>query len=330
MPTTCHALRLTACGPPLDVLSLVDLPLAPPAAGEVAVRLRHAPINPADGNFIEGVYGKKPVLPAVAGLEGVGEVAAVGPGVASLAVGDLVRPVDGVGTWRAWAVAPATSFQRLPPMRDVQQAAMLSVNPATALRLLRDFVTLRPGDWVLQNAGTSNVGRCVIQLCRHLGLRSVSLVRRAESIAELTALGGDAVLLDDRAAAKAISATTGDRPARLAINQVGGESALTLAKAIAPGGTVATIGAMSKQPTSVPAGLMIFKDVRFVGFWVTAWYARATAADRDAMFAELAALVDAGALVQPVAATYPLERWREAIDHAGRAARGGKVLFDLS
>jgi hypothetical protein len=48
------------------------------------------------------------------------------------------------------------------------------------------------------------------------------------------------------------------------------------------------------------------------------------------MFARLAALVDAGTLVQPVAATYPLAGWRDALAHAGRDARGGKILFDLA
>jgi NADPH:quinone reductase-like Zn-dependent oxidoreductase len=138
------------------------------------------------------------------------------------------------------------------------------------------------------------------------------------------------VLLDDRAAVAAIAARTGDRPPRLAINQVGGDSALTLAKAAAPGGTVVTIGAMSRQPVTVPAGLLIFKDIRFTGYWITTWYRTAPASERDAMFARLAALVDAGTLVQPVAATYPLAGWRDALAHAGRDARGGKILFDLA
>ncbi|MFM2092434.1 MAG: hypothetical protein RLZZ127_2923 [Planctomycetota bacterium] len=324
-----RALRFASCGDPLAVLSLDEVPDREPGPGEIAVRMRWAPINPADGNFIAGVYGRKPDLPAVAGLEGVGEVTAVGAGVTGFAVGDLARPVDGVGAWRTAATAAAERFHRLPPLRDLQQAAMLAVNPATAWRLLHDIVPLRPGDWVVLNAGTSNVGRCVIQLCRHLGLRSISLVRRAEAIPELTALGGDAVLLDDRGAVAAIADRTGDRPPRLAINQVGGDSALTLAKAVAPGGTVATIGAMARQPVTVPAGLLIFKDVRFTGYWVTTWYRTAAAAERDAMFARLAALVDAGTLLQPVAATYPLTAWRDAIAHAGRDGRGGKVMLDL-
>ncbi len=328
IPNTCRAARLERTGPIAEVLALAELPLAAPAPGEIAVKMRWAPVNPADINFVEGMYGKKPELPAIAGLEGVGEVVALGAGVNGIGVGDLVRPVDGVGSWRSWAVAPAERFHRLPRLADLRQAAMLGVNPATAWRLLHDVVRLQPGDWVVQNAANSGVGRCLIQLARALGLKTANLVRRPELIPELTALGADLVVLDGKDAAAQVATVCGKSAPRLAVNQVGGDSALNLAKIVAAGGTVATIGAMARQPVNVPAGLLIFKDLRFTGLWVTRWYQQAPAAERDAMLAALGAHVEAGRLLQPIEAEYPLSRLAEAIAHARQDRRGGKILLD--
>lgn len=61
---------------------------------EVLVRMEVAPINPADINVIEGAYGTRPQLPAIAGLEGVGTIQAVGSGVKSFQVDDRVIPAQ--------------------------------------------------------------------------------------------------------------------------------------------------------------------------------------------------------------------------------------------
>src|SRR5207248_10851014 len=120
--------------------------------------------------------------------------------------------------------------------------AMLRINPATALRMLRDFVDLAAGDFVIQNAANSAVGRLVIQIAKANQWRTINLVRRPELIDELRALGGDFVFLDDDDVKGQIATATGGAPMRLALNCVGGDSALRLANALAPGGTLVTYG----------------------------------------------------------------------------------------
>jgi len=81
-------------------------------SSDVHVRMLAAPINPADINMAEGVYGIKPPLPAIAGNEGVGVVEACGDSVQSLKVGDWVIPVDAAqGTWRSELMLPGKSAQ---------------------------------------------------------------------------------------------------------------------------------------------------------------------------------------------------------------------------
>jgi trans-2-enoyl-CoA reductase len=327
VPRTVTVVCCRQWGDPAEVLRVEGWELGEPGPGQVLVEMRAAPVNPADINVIEGRYGKQPLLPATIGNEGVGEVVQLGPGVTGFAPGQWVRPVPGVGSWQEALIARPADLTPLPSGLTVEQAATLCVNPATAWRMLHDFVALAPGDWVVQNAGTSAVGRAVIELCRHLGHRTASVVRREEAIDELRALGGDVVVTEAVHLGREIERLTGGPRPRLALNGVGGPSALNLVKALAPGATVVTYGAMGKAPLSLPGGLLIFNNLRAVGFWVTAWYERADPEATAAMLEELGRLLQQGALTVNIEARYPLAEAPAAVAHARREGRRGKVLL---
>jgi trans-2-enoyl-CoA reductase len=193
--------------------------------------------------------------------------------------------------------------------------------------LLHGFAALKPGDWVVQNAGNSAVGRCVIQLARELGVRTVSLVRRADLVDELGELGGDVVLTDGDAAVAEALEHLGGATARLAFNAVGGESALRLMKLLEEGGTHITYGAMSRKPLTLPNGLLIFRDIRLRGLWVSRWLEQAPCEEVRATYENLAQLVNAGRLVQKVDSVFSLEEWPSALERLKYANRNGKVLL---
>jgi trans-2-enoyl-CoA reductase len=308
-------------GAPGEVVRVENMEILPPARDEARLRLWAAPINPADLNVIEGRYPIRPALPGVPGVEGVAVVEEVGIDVATVSIGDRVLLPHGLGTWREEAVVKADALVVVPAGIPPEQAAMLRINPATALRMLRDFAELRPGDWVLQNAANSGVGRAVIQIAHATGLRTVNIVRRKELIADLQACGADLVLMED----EAWPALPG--PIRLALNAVGGESALRLANALAPGGTLVTYGAMGRQPVRIPNGFLIFQDLRCRGFWVSQWYREASPEACAVLFAELFGLAQRAVLHTPVERIYPLEEAGAALAHAARSGREGKILF---
>ena len=316
-------------GVPHRVAQVVEQPLPEPGPGEVRLRMVFAPINPADLNFIEGTYGRKPDLPSPLGIEGCGVIDARGPGV-TLPVGRLAIPLSGIGCWAEAIVRPAAAVFVLPEVIDPVQAAMLRVNPATAWGLLHAAGPLAPGSWVVQNAASSAAGHCVIAVARHLGLRTLSLVRRPESADACRAAGADAVLVDGTDAADAARAIPDFRPAALALNAVGGDSALRLLNLLGPGGTMVTYGAMGRQPLKVPNGLLIFKDLRLVGFWLTRWLESAPAADVSALYQRLADLVLSGAIRQPVAAIHSLTNLPLALEQAAASGRNGKILLKLA
>lgn len=299
-----------------------------PAKGQLLLQMCAAPINPADLNVLEGKYGELPTLPAIVGNEGVGRVFAIGEGVSGFAEGDLVLPMQR-GTWCQKMLVPAESAIRLPAGTDSQQSSMLSVNPATALQLLRSVVSLQPGEWVLQNAANSAVGRSVIQLAKILQLKTISIVRRPEIIPELQTLGGDIVLLEEDDIRTTVKEHCGKNRPRLALNSVGGASALNLANGLANGGTLVTFGAMSRQPLKIPNAMLIFRDLRFTGFWLTRWLKLADASTIQAVYQELASYVAEGQLVNPVAECIPLKDLAHALEAAAGERRSGKILLDL-
>ena len=295
------------------------------AADEALVRVLAAPINPADLNAIEGKYPVRPALPATPGFEGAGVVVEVGSAARDLRLGAQVILPHDLGSWREACAVKAERLVAVPNEIEPEQAAMLKINPITAWRMLHDFVRLEPGDWVIQNAANSAAGRAVIQIAHELGFRTLNVVRRTELIDELRAQGGDVVLMDD----EKVREITGDYAPRLALNAVGGESALRLANCLAPEGTMVTYGAMSLQPLRLPNGLFIFKNLHFTGFWVNKWYERATPGERSKTFERLFDFAKRGLLRTKVERSYSLGDFAVAVARAAEGKRDGKIIFRM-
>jgi trans-2-enoyl-CoA reductase len=317
-------------GNPADVLHVESQPWPTPSAGEVIVKMRAAPINPADLNQIEGKYPVRAALPATPGFEGAGIVAEVDRDVTNVAVGALVILPHNIGTWRDAVAVKADELVVVPTGIKPVHAAMLKINPMTAWRLLHDYVDLARGDWLIQNAANSAAGRAVIQIAHELGYKTVNVVRRSELIGELRAEGGDVVLVDSENLRREVEDAIAGPPIRLGLNAVGGESALRLANCLAPGSTLVTYGAMSLQPLKIPNGLLIFKDLRFRGIWINKWYDNATPAQRMEAFQRLFEMAKRGLLQTKVEKAYPLSEAKAAVAHAARGQRSGKIIFEFA
>ncbi|KAF1815140.1 trans-2-enoyl-CoA reductase-like protein [Eremomyces bilateralis CBS 781.70] len=296
--TQSRALIFPDYGDPASILSLHTHSLPPTHGDHLTLRFLASPINPADINQLQGVYPSKPTFTpdlgtphpvAVGGNEGVAEVLAVGSGVKDLAKGDwVIMRSPGFGTWRTHAQTTAAGLLRLGEATregiTPAQAGTVSVNPCTAYRMLKDFVELKEGDWWIQNGANSGVGRAAVQLGREWGYRSINVVRGRETEAETEALkaelrelGADVVVTDKEAMERGFGDrvkewTDGGRgKVRLGLNCVGGKLVTSMAKVLAPDSRVVTYGAMAKQPVAPPAGLQIFRNIGFDGFWVSRW-----------------------------------------------------------
>src|SRR5204862_560991 len=317
-------------GNPADVLQVESQPWPTPSAGEVIVKMRAVPINPADLNQIEGKYPVRAQLPATPGFEGAGIVAEVDRGVTNVAVGALVILPHNIGTWRDAVAVKADELVAVPAGIKPVHAAMLKINPMTAWRLLHDYVDLARGDWLIQNAANSAAGRAVIQIGHELGLKTVNVVRRAELIDELRAEGGDVVLVDNEKLRDEVKNATNGAAIRLGLNSVGGDSALRLANCLTFGGTLVSFGAMSLQPLKIPTGLLIFKDLRFRGIWINKWYDNATMQERMEAFKSLFDMAKRGLLKTKVEKAYSIDDAQAAVAHAAQSKRSGKIIFEFN
>jgi trans-2-enoyl-CoA reductase len=291
--------------------------------------MQAAPINPADLNQIEGKYPIRPELPAIPGFEGAGVVVDLRANVTNLTAGALVILPHNVGTWRDAVAVKADELVAVPAGIEPVHAAMLKINPMTAWRLLHDYVDLKKGDWLIQNAANSAAGRAVIQIAHELGYKTVNVVRRPELIDELRAEGGDVVFVDGENLRDEVKTATSGAPIRLGLNAVGGDSALRLANCLAAGSTMVTYGAMSLQPLKIPNGLLIFKDLRFRGIWINKWYDNATKKERMEAFEALFEMAKRGLLKTKVERAYPLTEAKVAVTRAGEGKRSGKIIFEF-
>ena len=316
-------------GNPADVLHVESLPWPTPAEGEAVVKMRAAPINPADLNQIEGKYPIRSELPATPGFEGAGVVVEIAPGASNVPADALVILPHNIGTWRDAVAVKADELVVVPKGIEPVHAAMLKINPMTAWRLLHDYVDLKKGDWLIQNAANSAAGRAVIQIAHELGYKSVNVVRRGELTDELRAEGGDVVLVDGENLRDEVKAATTGAPIRLGLNAVGGDSALRLANCLAPGSTLVTFGAMGLQPLKIPNGLLIFKDLRFRGIWINKWYDNATKQERMEAFQPLFEMAKRGLLKTKIEKAYPLGEAKAAVAHAAQSKRSGKIIFEF-
>jgi mitochondrial enoyl-[acyl-carrier protein] reductase / trans-2-enoyl-CoA reductase len=317
--------EITDYGTPEKVAHCIEAPdVGAPGPGEIVFDVLAFPINPADISFCRGSYRLRPPLPATPGAECVGRVAAVGAGVGDIRTGDLVIHMQREN-WVQRRRIPAEVAIPLPSGLDLAQAAMLRINPATALLLLEDHVALLPGDWVIQDVANSAVGRHLIVLAKAKGVRTVNVVRRDDVAAELKALGADIVLVDGPELAERTRQAVGGAPIRLGIDAVSGEACKRIADCLAEGGVMVSYGSMSGADLVISRAAL-GRGISLKGFMLGDGLAKRTTAQIRAIYADLAAQLRDGVLKAPIEAFYPIDEINPALAHAQRGGRNGKVL----
>jgi NADPH2:quinone reductase len=194
--------------------------------------------------------------------------------------------------------------------------------------LLFEELDTKPGDWIIQTASNGAVGRVVVQLAKSRKVNVISLVRRADGIAEMEALGAEHVLSTESDSWVArVPEISGGAPIKGAIDSVSGPIASPLASVLAPGGLFLSFGAMSGKPIVLDPGKLIFGDITVRGFWGAKWIERASSADKLRVLGEVIRLVQDGTIKLGVEAEYDLANVKEAVTRSDQPGRAGKVLL---
>jgi len=313
-------------GTPWEVARCADVTdVGVPAAGEVVFDVLAFPINPADMWFCRGSYRLKPPLPATPGAECVGRVTAVGANVKHVKPGDLVINLQREN-WAQKRKVKGDEVIPLPAGIDLRQAAMVRINPPTAQLMLSDFVELKGGDWVIQNVANSAVGRLLIVLAHQRGLRTVNVVRRPELAAELKQLGADLVIVDGEDLAARVARETGEASIKLGVEAIGGAATGRIVDCVGTDGTVVHYGSMSGEDPKAGRSNFIYRGVRLTGFMLGRFLAKRSSQKIREIYADLAGQVMASKLGAPVDTVYPIDKIKDALAHADKGGRNGKIL----
>lgn len=257
-----------------EVLQIETVDVAPPARGEVQIRVKALGLNRADALLRRGTYIETATFPSGLGLEAAGIVEAVGEGVAGFAPDDAVSIVPPLSMvrWPAYAelaTFPAELVVEHPPELDFETAAAVWMQYLTAYGALIDIAGLARGDVVAITAASSSVGLAAIQIANRIGAVPIALTRTSAKQRALRDAGAAHVIASAEEDIRArLEDIAGARGVRVVLDAVGGPAFEPLTAAMSPGGMLIEYGGLSPEPTPFPLFNVLTKSLVLRGYLV--------------------------------------------------------------
>ncbi|HEX7172015.1 MAG TPA: NAD(P)-dependent alcohol dehydrogenase [Candidatus Limnocylindria bacterium] len=316
-------------GPP-DVVEIREVEKPTPPEGQVLVRLKAASVNRADldglkprPGFIRLFMGIRAPRSHSVGVDAAGVVEAIGPGVNRLKPGDAVMGdmfIGGQGSFAEFVRAPERAFQPIPPGMTFEEAATLPHSAILALQgLRRRDRTIKPGDKVLIDGASGNVGPFAVQIAKSMGAE-VTAVASTEKLDMVRALGADHVIDYTK-----VDYTKGSERYDWIVDTDTHHAIFRVRRALKPNGVYVTLGGESSAIFSgliVGPLLSLFSD-RWSGLML--WWKPMNAADVET----LKELIAAGKLKPVIDRRYPLSQVVDALRHVDEGRARGKVVITM-
>ena len=319
------AIRIHAHGGP-DVLLWEDVPTPDPAPGEALIRHAAIGLNYIDVYFRTGLY--KTALPTSLGLEGAGEVLAVGDGVTSVKPGDRVAYAGGaLGAYATERVIAADRLVILPDAIDYRTGAAMMLQGMTAQYLLHRTYAVKSGETILVHAAAGGVGLIICQWAKHLGATVIGVVSTPEKAELARAHGAAHVLVGLSDLPAEVKRLTGGAMVPVVYDSVGKDSFAASIDCLAPLGLMISYGNASGPVPPLDIGLLAAKGSLFVTRPTMGTYTTKPA-DLARVTADLFDVVAKGAVKIFVNQTFPLAE--AAAAHTALEARrttGSTVLL---
>jgi len=322
-------MRIVRCnelGPP-EGLTVEEVPDLEPRTGQVVIGVRAAGVNYVDGLFVSGDYQIKPPLPFTPGSEVAGEVLAVAPDVTSVAVGDRVFAMTGLGGYAEQVAVSELQAVEMPEAMDFGQAATFMQSYCTAMFALRERAGLTAGETVLVMGAGGGVGLATIDVARALGARVIAAASTEDKrVAAIDAGASDSVDYRTESVKDRARELTGGEGVDVVIDPVGGDQADPALRALRLFGRYVVIGFASGTIPRLPLNQVLLRNRAIVGVDWGAWSMQ-HAAENRALVAELVAMVADGTLHPATPNGYPLtDAGRAVSDLLSRRVTGKIVL----
>lgn len=253
-------------GDPVSVLHLTTQSTPIPNPDEVLIKVKLATIQPADFLFINGKYRVKPIFPQIAGIEGYGEIVAIGSEVRTRTVGDLVA-FRSTGAWAEYAVADEFRTYIAPQNIAQEVAAQFALNPLTAWGLL-DISIKKPDSNILYTAANSVVAKQSAYIAETQGHTPFGLIRNKDCYQLLDLKTKQAISSADTVAECLMNA---DFNFDVIIDAVGGKETPTLTQHVKPLGTFVSYGILDSSDFTLQTSTILFKNLTWLGFGIDAW-----------------------------------------------------------
>jgi NADPH2:quinone reductase len=297
-----------------ETLTLGEAPSPEPGPGEVSLRLRAAGVNFADIVMVRGQYQEKPQLPFSPGLEGAGEILALGEGVTGIAVGDRVMAVPGLGAFAEEVVIAASDIFPIPAGMDFATAASFPIAYGTSHLALTERGALKAGETLLVLGAGGGVGLTAVECGKALGATVIAAASTQEKLDLAQAHGADHGInyVDDDLRASVRKLTDG-RGVDVVYDPVGGDASKAALRSLAWSGRLLVIGFAAGEVPQIPANYLLVKNIRPETY--------------RASFAALAKWYAEGKLKPHVSQVFPLAQVPEALGvMEGRQATGQLVI----
>jgi len=327
-PATMRALQQTSLNGPQDLRLVSDVPVPSPNPGEVLIRVTAAGVNFVDISQARGTFAPGPQPPYVAGIEGVGEVIAVGEGVTTPEPGARVIGVGiGGGAFAEYMVLPAAAVVGVPSGWAEEQALGLVVSWPTALAALRPLGGVAAGHTVVIHAAAGGTGQAAVRMAKHYGATVIATASRGKHEV-VRALGANHVI-DSRSAhlAAEILRLTGGAGADLVLESAGGhtlDASLAAAKRIT--GRVVVYGLAGGEAAITNWELVYKHQIHLIGLNIGILIQDAPQIFGEVM-REMFGLIGAGVLGPGRPTTYALAEGPNALVELEARASVGKLAL---
>ncbi len=322
-----HAIRIHAPGGP-EVMRWESVEIADPGPGQVHLCHGAIGLNYIDVYHRSGLYPLE-TFPAVIGMEGAGEVLAVGEGVSEVKPGDRVAYAgQPPGAYATERLIPAHRLVKLPEQISDQQAAAMMLQGMTAQYLLRRTYPVQPGDKILMHAAAGGVGLIACQWAKALGATVIGTVGSKDKAALARAHGCDHTILykEEDFVARVRELTDGEGVAAV-YDSVGRDTFMKSLDCLQPLGMLVYYGQSSGPAPVLDSALLGKKGSLFLTRPSLMTYT-AKRADLLASAADLFAAVTSGMIRIEVNQTYPLSEAAQAHrDLEARKTTGSTVLL---